>query len=167
MALLPVLTYPDPRLKMKSHPIEEVDDSILKLMDDMYETMIANDGCGLAAPQIGVPKRVIVVDFSYRDPNFKTVYMANPEIIWKSESTMSLNEGCLSIPEGRGTVTRSDRIHVRYLDRNNKQQEHEVEELFAYAVQHEIDHLEGILYIDHLSPVKRQLIVNKMRRHRR
>lgn len=166
MAILPILTYPDPRLKMKSHPIEKVDAGIRTLMTDMYETMVANDGCGLAAPQVGVHKRVIVIDFSYRDPEFQPVFMANPEILWTSSETMALNEGCLSVPEGRGLVTRSNKIRVRYLDRDNIQQEHDVEELFAYAIQHEIDHLEGILYIDRLSPLRRQIVLSKMRKKR-
>ena len=166
MAILPVLEYPDPRLKIPSKPVEKVDDEIRALMDDMYETMIANDGCGLAAPQVNVHKRIIIMDFAYRDPDFKTMYLANPEIIEASKELYELNDGCLSVPEYRGNVARAKKIRYRYLDRDNVLREEEAEDLLAFCVQHEIDHLNGKLFIDRLSPLKRQIIINKLRKRK-
>lgn len=164
MAVLPVLKYPDPRLRIPSKPVETIDDSLQKLMDDMYDTMIHEDGCGLAAPQVGVHQRIIIIDFSYQDPSFKPIFMVNPEILWKSDETMTLNDGCLSVDEGRGIVTRALKVRVRYLDRQGKNIEKDMDEIFACAVQHEIDHLDGILFIDRLSPLKRQMLLNKKKR---
>lgn len=164
MAILPVLKHPDPRLRIPSTPVDTIDDSLQKLMDDMYDTMMHEDGCGLAAPQVGVHKRLIVIDFSYRDPQLKPIFMINPEILWKSEETMMLNEGCLSVNEGNAAVKRSSKVRVRYLDRQGKEINQEMDEIFACAVQHEIDHLEGILFIDRLSPLKRQMLLNKKKR---
>lgn len=167
MAILPVLEYPDPRLKVVSKPIEKVDDEIRSLMDDMVETMFAEDGCGLAAPQVGVHKRVVVIDFSYKDPEFKTMYLANPEIIETSKEVYELNDGCLSVPEFRGYVGRSKKIKYRYLDRDNNLVEDEAEDLLAFCIQHEIDHLNGVLFVDRLSPLKKQMFLNKLRKRSR
>lgn len=167
MAILPVLEYPDPRLKVVSKPIEKVDDEIRSLMDDMVETMFAEDGCGLAAPQVGVHKRVVVIDFSYKDPDFKTMFLANPEIIESSKDVYELNDGCLSVPEFRGYVGRSKKIKYRYLDRDNNLVEDEAEDLLAFCIQHEIDHLNGVLFVDRLSPLKKQMFLNKLRKRSR
>lgn len=164
MAILPVLKYPDARLRIPSKPVEVIDDALQVFMDDMYDTMIAEEGCGLAAPQVGVHKRVIVIDFSYQDPAFKPLFMVNPEIIWKSDETMMLNEGCLSVNEGTGPVKRSHNVRVRYLNRAGQNVEQEMDQTFACAVQHEIDHLNGILFIDHLSSLRRQMLLNKKKR---
>lgn len=167
MAILPLLEFPDPRLKIVSKPIEGVDDDIRKLMDDMYETMLANDGCGLAAPQVNIHKRIVIMDFSYRDPEFKTRYMANLEIIEASKELYELSDGCLSVPEYNSNVARAKKIRFRYLDRNNVMQEEEAEDLIAFCVQHEIDHLNGKLFIDRISPIKRQMYLNKLRKRQK
>ena len=167
MAILPVLEFPDARLKVVSKSIERVDEDIRKLMDDMFETMIAEDGCGLAAPQVGVHKRVVVIDFSYRDPEFKPMYLANPQILEESQEIYELNDGCLSVPEFHGYVGRAKKIKYRYLDRDNNPQEEEAEDLLAFCIQHEIDHLNGILFIDHLSALKRHLILGKLRKEKK
>ncbi len=163
MTVRTVLTYPDPRLKKKSLPIECVDDEIRTLMDDMVETMIAEDGVGLAAPQIGVHKRVIVVEIDI-DGEKKLYHMGNPEILWKDSETADWNEGCLSVPNTNAVVKRPKKIRLRYLDRDNILKEEDFSDFLACAFSHEIDHLDGILYIDRLSPLKRQLTLNKIKK---
>lgn len=165
MAVLPVLTYPDPRLKEVSKPVDGVDQDILTLFDDMYETMIAEDGCGIAAPQVGVLKRMAIVDFKYKDPAFETLFMINPEVIWYGDETQTIEEGCLSVEGGRSSVTRPAHIKVRYMDRESVIQEIDVDGMTACAIQHEIDHLDGILFIDHLSRLRRQMFLKKAQRH--
>lgn len=167
MAILPVLTFPDPRLKQPSTPVDAVDDAVRKLMDDMFETMSAEDGAGLAAPQVGINKRILVVDFSYRDPAFKPLYMANPEIIEHSDETFSWEEACLSVPGQSGKVTRFKSVTVRYLDYYNKEQVYTPEDHYvAGCLQHEMDHLNGILYIDRVSPLRRQMIITRLRKRK-
>jgi len=167
MAILPVLTFPDTRLKQIAQPVSEVDDVVRKLMDDLYETMAIENGAGLAAPQVGISKRVIAVDFSYRDPEFKPLLMANPEIIETSGETFSWDEACLSVPGQYGKVTRFKWVKVKYLDRQNKEQiYHADHHHVAGCLQHELDHLNGMLYIERVSPLKRQMIINRLRRRK-
>ena len=167
MALLPILTAPDPRLKKKSLPVETVDAGIRQLMDDMLETMYDAPGIGLAAPQVGVLKRVIVLDIEREDTKTGPLFMANPEIVEASDEDVSYEEGCLSVPDHYSDVVRPASVKVRYLDRDGKAQEMTCDGLLATCVQHEIDHLDGRLFIDYLSPLKRQLITRKMQKLKR
>jgi peptide deformylase len=162
MALLPILTAPDPRLKKKSLPVESVDDGVRQLMDDMLETMYDAPGIGLAAPQVGVLKRVVVLDIEREDTKTGPLFMANPEIIDASDEDASYEEGCLSVPEHYSDVVRPAKVTVRYLDREGKTQEIAAEGLLATCLQHEIDHLDGILFIDHISALKRNMILRKL-----
>jgi peptide deformylase len=162
MAVLKVLSVPDNRLRTKAQPVDCVDDSIRRLMDDMFETMMdeQNQGVGIAANQVGVLKRVIICHFG--EPfNEKPLMMANPEIISASDSCFSLTEGCLSVPEQWAQVSRPDKVKVRYLDYDNQLQEIEMCNEMSSVVQHEIDHLNGILFVDHLGPVKKKIMLNK------
>ena len=162
MALLPILTAPDPRLKKKSRPVEKVDAGVRRLMDDMLETMYAAPGIGLAAPQVGVLKRVIVVDVSEKDSPPAPHVLANPEILWVSDHDNTHEEGCLSVPEHYADVVRPAEVRVRYLDRDGESRELHADGLLATCVQHEIDHLDGILFIDHISALKRNMILRKL-----
>ncbi len=162
MALLPILTAPDPRLKKKSQPVKAVDAEIRQLMDDMLETMKDAPGIGLAAPQVGVLKRVIVLEIEREDTVVGPLFMANPEIIDVSDEDATYNEGCLSVPEHYADVVRPARVTVRYLDRDNEQQELACDGLLATCVQHEIDHLDGVLFIDKISALKRSMILRKL-----
>jgi peptide deformylase len=162
MALLPILTAPDPALKKISQPVKQVDASVRKLMDDMLETMYRAPGIGLAAPQVGVLKRVIVLDLAREGEEPQPLRLANPEIVWVSDDDATYNEGCLSVPEHYADVVRPAACRVRYLDRDNKQQEIAAEGLLATCLQHEIDHLDGILFIDHLTSLKRNIILRKL-----
>lgn len=162
MALLPILTAPDPLLKKISAPVKQVDHEIRRLMDDMLETMYHAPGIGLAAPQVGQLKRVIVLDLAREDEEPQPLRLANPEIVWVSDDDATYNEGCLSVPEHYADVVRPARCRVRYLDYNNKPQEIEADGLLATCLQHEIDHLDGILFIDHLTSLKRNIILRKL-----
>ena len=162
MALLPILTAPDPGLKQVSAPVKEVDASVRKLMDDMLETMYQAPGIGLAAPQVGVLKRVIVLDIAREGEEPQPLCLANPEIVWVSDDDATYNEGCLSVPEHYADVVRPAACRVRYLDQDNKRQEIAAEGLLATCLQHEIDHLDGILFIDHLTALKRNIILRKL-----
>lgn len=164
MAILTILTEPDPRLRKIADPISSITPEIRKLMDDMIETMYANDGLGLAATQVGVLKRVIVMDLNAGEENLPPhIYkMANPEIIWSSDEMSILNEACLSVPAQRAPVERPVAIKVRYIDENNMTQELDAEGLLATCIQHEIDHLNGTLFIDYLSRLKRDMILTKL-----
>ena len=162
MALLPILTAPDPRLKKKSKPVDTVDAETRQLMDDMLETMYAAPGIGLAAPQVGVLQRVIVLDIDREDTKTGPLFMANPEIVEASDEDAVYEEGCLSVPEHYSDVVRPARVTVRYLDRDGKRQDLACEGLLSTCVQHEIDHLDGILFIDHISALKRNMILRKL-----
>jgi len=162
MALLPVLTAPDPALKKISQPVKQVDASVRKLMDDMLETMYHAPGIGLAAPQVGVLKRVIVLDLAREGEEPQPLRIANPEIVWVSDDDATYNEGCLSVPEHYADVVRPGACRVKYLDQDNKQQEMAAEGLLATCLQHEIDHLDGVLFIDHLTALKRNMILRKL-----
>ncbi|MDR3408962.1 MAG: peptide deformylase, partial [Methylovirgula sp.] len=164
MALRPILILPDKRLRQKAAPIVAVDDEIRALMDDMLETMYAAPGIGLAATQIGEMKRVLVLDVAKRqdeEASANPMVFANPEILWASEELSTYNEGCLSIPEIYEEVERPARIRVGYLDSDNRHQEIEAEGILATCLQHEIDHLNGVLFIDHISRLKREMISKK------
>ena len=167
MALLPIITAPDPRLKVVCEPVETVTDEIRKLMDDMLETMYAAPGIGLAAPQVGVTKRVVVIDTAREDEKPAPMRLVNQEVVWASEETKIYDEGCLSVPEHYSEVERPDRVRLRYLDTDNQQVEVEVDGLTAVCVQHEIDHLDGILFVDHISRVKREMILRKLTKARK
>jgi len=164
MAILPILTAPDPLLKKKAKPVDAVDDDIRKLMDDMLETMYDAPGIGLAAPQVGVSKRVIVLDISKDDEDAQPLKMANPEIIWESDDINTYEEGCLSVPEQYAEVKRPSHVKVRYLDYQNEIREIEADELLAICIQHEMDHLDGILFIDYLSSLKRNMMIRKVKK---
>ncbi len=163
MALREIRVVPDPVLKQKSLRVDAVDDELRALMDDMLETMYAAPGIGLAAVQVGVPKRVIVMDLSRDEPNDPR-YFINPEIIWRSEETHPQEEGCLSVPDIYDEVERPAKVRIRYLNYHGETVEEEAEGLFAVCIQHEMDHLEGVLFIDHLSRLKREQAVKKVKK---
>jgi len=167
MALLPILTAPDPRLKKKSLPVATVDAGVRQLMDDMLETMYAAPGIGLAAPQVSALKRVIVLDIDREETKTGPLFMANPEIVEASDDDVTYEEGCLSVPEHYSDVARPAKVRVRYLDRDGKKQELACEGLLATCIQHEIDHLDGILFIDHISSLKRNMILRKLLKARK
>ena len=167
MALLSIITAPDPRLKLTSTAIEAVDDRLRKLMDDMLETITAAPGIGLAAVQVGVPERVIVVDISHKDEPRNPIYLVNPEILWVSDKLANYEEGCLSLPEQYARVERPSACRVSHLDYDGEPRVLEAEGLLATCVQHEIDHLEGILFVDHLSTVRRSIILRKLLKARK
>jgi peptide deformylase len=159
-----IVIWPDPILKKVAKPVDRVDDTIRRLLDDMAETMYAADGVGLAAPQIGESRRLIVIDTSPRQEGQKLVHLVNPEIV-RSEGVTSYTEGCLSIPgEAEEVTDRAERVWVRALDRSGKPFEIEGIDLLSIALQHEHDHLEGILFVDHLSSLKRELIRRRMKK---
>ena len=162
MAIKKIITIPDPILRKKSIPVKTVDNEIKKLMDDMLETMYNAPGIGLAAVQIGVLKKIVVMDIS-KDPDRKSpMYFVNPEIIWKSNERATYEEGCLSIPNQFANIERSEKCKVKYLDYNVTTNEMDAEGLVATCIQHEIDHLNGILFIDYLSKLKKDMIVKKI-----
>ena len=172
MALLPIIEVPDPRLRQVSTPVEEVNDEIRALIADMFETMYAAPGIGLAAIQVGVPKRLLVIDLQepeeeegepVRDPRV----FINPEILTTSARDVPYTEGCLSVPDQFAEVDRPDRIRARWLDENGTAHEEEIDGMLAVCLQHEMDHLEGILFIDHLSRLKREMILRKIAKARR
>ncbi|MFP5516122.1 MAG: peptide deformylase [Alphaproteobacteria bacterium] len=164
MARLPILVAPHPILKRKAQPVAEVDARVVKLMDDMVETMYDANGIGLAAPQVGVLDRVIVVDVHEKGEPANPIRLANPEIVWSSDEKAVCEEGCLSVPEQYAEVTRPQRIRVRYLDEKNQQQEIEADGMLATCIQHEIDHLNGVLFVDYLSMLKRNILLKKVQK---
>jgi peptide deformylase len=153
-----------PTLKKISKPVEAVDDGLRALMDDMLETMYAAPGIGLAAIQVGVAKRVLVMDLSRDEEPKAPRYFVNPEVVWASEETVPYEEGCLSVPEVYDEVDRSAKVRLTYLDYHGEAVEEEAEGLFAVCIQHEIDHLNGVLFIDHLSRLKRHRAVARVRK---
>lgn len=164
MTIRPILTAPDPRLKLVSEPVEKVDGDIRALVVDMIATMYDADGIGLAAIQVGVPKRMLVMDIDQRDGKKNPRVFINPVITWASEETAVAEEGCLSIPEIWDEVERPARIKAEYLDRDGKKQTLEADGLLAVCLQHEMDHLEGILFVDHLSKLKRSMAMKKLQK---
>ena len=167
MTIRKILTEPDPFLRQKSKPVEKVDDSIRKIMDDMLEIMYQAPGIGLAAIQIGIPKRIIVLDIS-KDPEKKEpLYFVNPEKVYTSEDQATYEEGCLSVPGQFAEIDRPNKCHIKYLDYNGDSKELKAEGLLATCIQHEIDHLEGILFIDYLSKLKRSMITKKLSKQKK
>ena len=162
MAIREIIEAPDPRLKVISESVEVVDDDLRRLMDDMVETMYAAPGIGLAAIQVGVPKRVLVLDISNDEEEPNARYFVNPEIVWTSDELAIYNEGCLSLPEYFAEVERPAACRVEYLDYDGNPQTLETSGLLATCIQHECDHLEGILFVDHLSSLKRDMILRKL-----
>jgi peptide deformylase len=161
MSLRSIITLPDPKLRLVSAPLERVDDSLRKLMDDMLETMYDAPGIGLAAIQIAEPIRLVVVDPAGKDDPKSPICLVNPEIIWSSDDRRVYEEGCLSIPEYYEDVERPTSVRARYIDRDGKPQEIQAEGLLATVIQHEIDHLNGVLFIDYLSKLKRDRVNKK------
>ncbi|MEI7933277.1 MAG: peptide deformylase [Alphaproteobacteria bacterium] len=164
MAVRPILTVPDPLLKQVSTPVEGVDAELHALLDDMLETMYAAPGIGLAAVQIGVPKRVIVMDLAREGEDKQPRFFINPEILWSSDDLVACEEGCLSIPEIYDEVERPAKVRIRYMNRAGETIEEECDELYSVCIQHEMDHLEGIVFIDHLSRLKRDRAVSKVKK---
>ena len=167
MALRTILTAPDPRLKQKAKRVTRVDVPIRQLMDDMLETMYAAPGIGLAAPQVGEGVRVLVIDIGKNPEDRAPLRMANPEIVWASDDDVTFEEGCLSVPEHYADVIRPKSVKVRYLDENDQQRELLAEDLLSTVVQHEMDHLDGVLFIDHISALKRNMILRKLLKARK
>jgi peptide deformylase len=172
MAIRPIVEVPDPLLRQKSTPVEKVDDDVRALIADMFETMYDAPGIGLAAIQVGVPKRILVIDLQepteeggepVRDPRV----FINPEILDSSDQDVPYTEGCLSVPDQYAEVDRPDRIRARWLDEDGNAHEADIEGLLATCLQHEMDHLEGILFIDHLSRLKREMILKKLAKQRK
>jgi peptide deformylase len=161
MSLREIIKLPDKRLRLVSEPVKKIDAGIRKLVDDMFESMYDAPGIGLAAIQVGVAKRVITMDLAKREEASKPLVVINPEIVWTSEETAVYEEGCLSIPEHYEEVERPAQVKVKYLDLEGLPQEVEATGLLATCLQHEIDHLNGVLFIDHISKLKRDRITKK------
>ena len=164
MSKLPIITLPDPLLRQVSDPVERVDDELRRLIDDMFETMYAAPGVGLAAVQVSVPRRLLVLDVGGEDEERTPIAMINPEIVSLGSATRVYEEGCLSIPDMRVEIERPASLTVRYLDRDGRPQEVAAHGLLATAVQHEIDHLNGRLIIDYLSRLKRDIVVRRFKK---
>lgn len=161
MAIRDILIIPDKTLRQVSRPVERVDADIRKLVEDMFETMYDAPGIGLAAIQIGEPLRIVTMDLAKKDEQKQPRVFVNPEIVWSSEEKNVHEEGCLSIPEYYEEVERPARVRVKYLDLDGKEHEEQADGLFATCIQHEIDHLNGVLFIDHLSKLKRDRVIKK------
>jgi peptide deformylase len=161
MSVREIIKLPDKRLRLVSEPVKRVDPEIRKLVDDLFETMYKAPGIGLAAIQIGVAKRIITMDLSKKENDHEPQVFINPEIIWKSDETAKYEEGCLSIPDYYEEVERPAAVKAKYLGLDGKSHEIEAKGLLATCLQHEIDHINGILFIDHLSRLKRSLIIKK------
>ena len=171
MTVLKLYEYPDAVLKQKSQRVEKVDVEVQKILDDMLETMYASAGVGLAAPQVGLLKRIVVIDVEQEEDgdDYKAgrpLFLINPEIVWRSEDKVCGEEGCLSVPKQRAEVERNAKVRVKYTDYNGQEQEIEGDGLLAVCLQHEIDHLDGILYIDRISRLKRQMLLKKLNKLR-
>ena len=168
MAVLKLYEYPAEILRQKCDKVTKVDDELRRFLDDMLETMYADKGCGLAAPQVGVSKRIIVLDPNPSDEEpsqRQPMHLINPEIVWRSEEKVLFKEGCLSLPDQRAEVERHEKVRVHYLDYDGKDQELLADDLLAIILQHEIDHLDGILYIDHISRLKRSRLLTKLEKY--
>jgi peptide deformylase len=167
MTIRPILTAPDPRLKAVSEPVAEVDDEMKKLADDLLETMYAADGIGLAAVPVGVPKRMLVMDIAQAQGKREPMVFINPKIVWASEENVTTEEGCLSVPEIWDDVERPAKIRAEYQDRDGNAQTLEADGLLACCLQHEMDHLDGVLFLDHLSKLKRSIALRKLAKAKR
>jgi len=167
---LDIITLPDSLLRSRSLPVERIDDELRGFLDQMLETMYAAPGIGLAAVQVAIPRRVVTIDVSQRedkDAPAAPLFLINPEIVWSSDERAAAEEGCLSIPEYFAEVERPAKVRVTYLDREGKRQELEAEGILAICLQHEIDHLDGTLFIDHLSKLKRDMVIKKFTKQTR
>ena len=167
MVKLPIITLPDPMLRKLSKPVESVDEELRRLADDMLETMYAAPGVGLAAIQVGVPRRLVVLDVADEDEKPQPLVLFNPEIVTLSSQTRVHEEGCLSIPDFRVEIERPASLTLRYVDRDGVPREMDADGLLATAIQHEINHLDGKLIIDFLSPLKRDMVVRKFKKQAR
>ena len=167
MALREILTEPNKILREKSLKVEKVDKDLQTLMDDMLETMYSAPGIGLAAIQVGVPKRVIVLDIAPKDEPRNPMFFVNPEIIKKSDNNSTYEEGCLSVPGQFAEIDRPDKCHIKYLDYHGQPKEIKAEGMLATCIQHEMDHLEGILFIDYLSKLKKSMIIKKLSKQKK
>jgi peptide deformylase len=167
MAIRKILVEPNEFLRKKSSPVEHIDDELRRVMDDMLETMYAAPGIGLAAIQIGVPKRIIVIDLTKQDELKNPMFFLNPEIVEKSITNSSYEEGCLSVPGQFAEIDRPDKCHIKYLDYYGNPTEIKTEGMLATCIQHEIDHLEGILFIDYLSKLKKTIIAKKLSKQKK
>ena len=167
MMIRKILIEPNKILRQKSKSVEKVDREVQQLMNDMLDSMYAAPGIGLAAIQIGIPKRVIVMDISKDNKNKNPMYFVNPEIIWKGTDKLIYEEGCLSLPGQFAEIDRPDKCHIKYLDYYGQGKEIEAYGMFATCIQHEMDHLEGILFIDHLSKLKKTMIVKKLSKQKK
>ena len=167
MTLRKILTEPNKILRQKSIPVEGVDKDMQKLMDDMLETMYAAPGIGLAAIQVGVPKRIIVLDIQQKEGQKNPLFFVNPEIIEKSKNLTTYEEGCLSVPGQFAEIDRPDQCHIKYLDYDGNKKEMKAEGMLATCIQHEMDHLEGILFIDYLSKLKKTMIIKKLSKQKK
>jgi peptide deformylase len=161
MALREIIILPDKRLRLKSEPVKRIDSGIRKLVDDLFETMYDAPGIGLAAIQVGIAKRVVTMDLSKKEEAHKPQVFINPEVVWTSAETSKYEEGCLSIPEYYEEVERPAQVKVKYLDLDGKAHEIEASGLFAICLQHEIDHTNGVLFIDYISKLKRDRVIKK------
>ncbi len=166
MPLLDIITAPDPRLKAVAEPVRGIDPGLHRLLDDMLETMYAAPGIGLAAPQVGVAKRAVVVDVGEPEAR-RPMFLLNPEVRWRSDELVAAEEGCLSLPEHFAEVTRPAAVEVAYTDRDGAARTVRADGLLARCLQHEIDHLDGVLFVDHLSTLKRNMILRKLAKSRR
>jgi peptide deformylase len=164
MAVRDILIIPDKRLRLRSEPVKAVDKTLRALIDDMFETMYAAPGIGLAAIQIGVARRVVTMDLAKKDEPKQPLVFINPEVVWSSDEKAIYEEGCLSIPEYYEEVERPKSVRVKYLDLDLKPQEIEADGLLATCLQHEIDHTDGVLFIDHISKLKRDMVVKKFKK---
>jgi peptide deformylase len=167
MAIRDIIKLPDPALRLVSKPVDKVTAEIRALMDDMLETMYAAPGIGLAAVQIGVPSRVVTIDLAKEGEPRAPQFFINPEVVWESEALADYEEGCLSIPEFFELVTRPAEVRIRYLDRNGEPLERHCTGVLATCIQHEIDHLNGVLFIDHISKLKRDRVIKKFAKAKR
>ena len=162
-----IVIEPDPILRKKSDPIEKVDQNLRKLLDDMLETMYAAPGIGLAAIQIGIPKRAIVIDVTKDDNKKNPFYLINPEITFTSKKTSVYEEGCLSLPGHFAEIERPSECHLSYIDYEGKQKKLKANGLLATCIQHEVDHLNGVLFIDYLSKIKKDMIIKKLIKYKK
>ena len=167
MALREILIEPNEILRKKSLPVDNVDKDLQILMDDMLETMYAAPGIGLAAIQVGIPKRIIVLDIDHKEGQKKPFFLVNPEIIQKSKNLSTYEEGCLSVPGQFAEIDRPDKCHIKYLDYYGEKKEINAEGMLATCIQHEMDHLEGILFIDYLSKLKKTMIIKKLSKQKK
>ena len=167
MSKYKILIEPDPILRQKCEPIDIVDDELRKLMKDMLETMYKAPGIGLAAIQLGILKRVVVIDISKDSEKKNPLFLVNPEITFKSKKTSTFEEGCLSLPGQYAEIERPAECHLQYLDFHGKKKEIKADGLLSTCIQHEVDHLDGVLFIDYLSKLKKDMIVKKLKKHKK